>query len=46
MPICPVDKLDGVAPSIADPPDATPPLSKITLFEINHFKLPYILNQS
>ena len=29
-------KLDGVALLVAEPPDATPPLSKINPFEINH----------
>ena len=29
-------KLNGVAPFIPDPPDATPPLGKINPFEIHH----------
>ena len=38
-------KLDGVAPLITDPPDATSPLGKINLFEIHQFRLPYNFNQ-
>ena len=29
-------KLDGVAPLVADPPDAIPPLGKINLFQIHY----------
>ena len=32
-------KLNGVAPLIPDPPDATPPLGKINPFEIHHIAM-------